>query len=86
MLAYHLFERLPSWSQIDVLRKSGTLLARRRHLDWTIPLYSFQHQFVEVWRRDGLELITSFRTQVNTMAILEPYAQDLEIGDLLDLY
>ena len=85
MLAYHLFERLPSWSQIDVLRKSGTLLARRKHLDWTITLYSFQHQFVEVWRRDGLELVTSFQAQVNTVAILEPYTDHLEIGDMLDL-
>jgi len=84
MLAYHLFERLPSWSQIDMLRKSGTLLARRQHLDWTITLFAFQQQFVEVWHRDGLELVTSFRPQVNTLAILEPYTEHLEIGHLLD--
>jgi hypothetical protein len=84
MLAYHLFERLPSWSQIDVLRKSGTQLAHRQHLDWTITLYAFQHQFVEVWRREGLELVTSFRPQVNTLAILEPYTEHLEIGDMMD--
>lgn len=85
MLAYHLFERLPSWSQIDVLHKSGTLLARRNHLDWTITLYSFQHQFVEVWCRNGLELVTSFQAQVNSVAILEPYTEGLELEAMLGL-
>jgi hypothetical protein len=85
MLEYNLFEKLPTWSQLEVLTKTGTRLAQRHHLDWTITLYTFQHYFVEVWAREGLEIVTSFRKQANTLAILEPYTEHLEVEDLLDM-
>jgi hypothetical protein len=84
MLEYNLFRGLPTWSQIEVLTRTGTLLAQREYLDWTIALYSYQHHFVEVWSRADLEIVTSFRRHVNTLAILEPYTDQLEVGDLLD--
>jgi hypothetical protein len=84
MLEYNLFQRLPSWSQIEVLTRTGTLLAQREHRDWTITLYTFQHHFVEVWSRAELEIVTSFQRNVNALAILEPYTEQLEVEDLLD--
>jgi hypothetical protein len=84
MLEYNMFQRLPTWSQIEVLTKTGTPLAQRQHLDWTITLYTFQHRFVEVWRRADLEIVTSFQPNVNTMAIFEPYTEGMEVEDLLD--
>lgn len=85
MLEYNMFQRLPSWSQIEVLTRTGTALAQRHHLDWTITLYTFQHRFVEVWRRADLEIVTSFQPNANTLDILGPYTDHLEVGDLLDL-
>jgi hypothetical protein len=85
MLEYNMFRRLPSWSQIEVLTRTGTPLAQRQHLEWTITLYTFQHHFVEVWRRADLEIVTSFHPKVNTLAILEPYTEAMDVGDMLDL-
>jgi hypothetical protein len=84
MLEYNVFERLPSWSQVAVLTKTGTLLGQRQHQDWTITLYSWQHRFVEVWSRAELEVVTSFRQNAHTLAILEPYTQQIKVPDLLD--
>lgn len=84
MLEYSMFERLPSWSQIEVLTRTGTPLAQRQHLDWTITLYTYQHHFVEVWSRDGLEIVTSFQQNANTLSILESYTEGMEVGDMLD--
>jgi hypothetical protein len=84
MLEYNLFQKLPTWSQVEVLTRTGTLLAERHHLDWTISLYTYQHHFVEVWRRHDLEIVTSFQKNVNTLDILEPYTDQMEVGDMLD--
>ena len=84
MLEYNMFQRLPSWSQVEVLSRTGTPLAQRQHLDWTITLYTFQHRFVDVWRRAGLEVVTSFQPRANTLAILEPYTDQMEVEDWLD--
>jgi hypothetical protein len=85
MLEYNVFERLPSWSQIAVLTKTGTLLGQRQHQDWTITLYAWQHHFVEVWTRADLEVVTSFRQNAHSLAILEPYTHQIEVAGLLDL-
>lgn len=84
MLEYNVFKRLPSWSQIEVLSKTGTALAQRQHLDWTITLYAFQHRFIEVWSRADLEIVTSFQPNANNLAIFEPYTDQIEVGDMLD--
>jgi hypothetical protein len=82
MIEYKVFQRLPSWSQVEVLTRTGTLLAQRHYLNWTITLYTFQHHFVEVWARENLDIVTSFRPSANTLEILEPYTDQMEVEDL----
>ncbi|KAA5541147.1 hypothetical protein [Adhaeribacter rhizoryzae] len=81
MIEYPLFNRLPSWSQVEVLTNKGTVVAQRNHKDWHITLYTLNNFFVELWEKPNLEIIGSFHSSVNPMAILEPYTQDIQIED-----
>jgi hypothetical protein len=85
MLEYNVFERLPSWSQVAVLKATGTRLGQRQHQDWTITLYIWQHRFVEVWSRADLEVVTSFHHNARPLAILDPYMQQIDLAGLQGL-
>ena len=69
MLEYKLFNRLPSWSQVEVLTKNGTVVARRNYKEWSITLYSLNNYFVELWVKQNLEIVGSFHHSVNTLEI-----------------
>ena len=81
MLEYKLFNRLPSWSQVEVLTKKGTVMARRNHKEWSITLYSLNNYFVELWVKQDLEIVGSFHNSVNPLEILEPYMKDIQLPD-----
>lgn len=81
MLEYSLFNQLPAWSQVEVLKKKGNAVAQRQYKDWTISLFSLDNYFVELWVKPNLEIIGSFHRSVKPMAILEPYVDYLEIPD-----
>jgi len=83
MLEFSMFQRLPSWSQAEVLTKEGTLLAQRRHKDWTVSLYSLNNRFVELWTRDGLHITSSFHQDTTPLAIVEPYLEHVNVQDML---
>ncbi|ARS34539.1 hypothetical protein [Pontibacter actiniarum] len=85
MLEHSLFHRLPDWSKVEVLTKHGTALAQREQQDWTITLYSLQHNFYELWEKDGVEVISSFQATANPMAILHPYTEQIDIRNVIDL-
>jgi hypothetical protein len=82
MVAYDFFQRLPSWSQVAALKKTGTRLGQRQHQDWTITLYTWQGRFVEVWARPGLEVVTSFRPEAHPLAILDPFTHQIDVAAL----
>jgi hypothetical protein len=82
MLEYKLFNRLPSWSQVDVLTKKGTVVGQRHHNEWAITLYSLNNYFVELWVKQELEIVGSFHSSANPLEILEPYMQDIQLQDL----
>jgi len=84
-LEYAFFQQLPSWSQAEVLRKEGTLLARRRHQDWEVVLYSLHNRFVELWVKQGVQVPATFHPSANTLDILEPYTAAIDVQDLIDL-
>ena len=77
-----MFNRLPTWSQVEVLAKQGTIVAQRQHKDWTITLFSLNDYFVEVWANQHLEIIGSFQKTAKPLDILEPYIDYLEVPDL----
>jgi len=77
-----MFNRLPTWSQVEVLAKQGTIVAQRQHKDWTITLFSLNDYFVEVWANQHLEIIGSFQKKAKPLDILEPYIDYLEVPDL----
>jgi len=77
-----MFNRLPTWSQVEVLDKQGAVVAQRQHKDWTITLFSLNEYFVELWANQHLEVIGSFHKTVKPLDILEPYIDYLNIPDL----
>lgn len=83
MLEHAMFDRHPSGSQVDKIAQLGTLLAQRQHKEWAVTLYALNNYFVEVWAKDGLEIVGSFHKTANPMAILEPYTADLDVQRLL---
>ena len=84
MFEYWMFHRLPVWSQVQVLEREGTFLAKRKLLDYTVSLYSLDHYFVEVWSGAGFKISTSFRKTTRPISILEPYLEDLSLPELFD--
>jgi hypothetical protein len=85
MLEYSLFRRLPHWSQVEELNRNGVLLAHRYLPDWKVSLYSFDNYFVEVWSGKGVKIPATFRKTANAVAILEPYLDNLEVKNFLEL-
>ena len=81
MLEYSLFNQLPAWSQVEVLKTKGNAVAERQYKDWTISLFSLNNYFVELWVKPNLEIIGAFHRSVKPMAILEPYVEYLEIPE-----
>ncbi|GAA4424915.1 hypothetical protein GCM10023188_05310 [Pontibacter saemangeumensis] len=84
MLEFSMFQRLPSWSQAEVLAKEGTVLAKRQHLEWSVSLYSLNNRFVELWEKEGLQITTSFRKDATALAIVEPYLEYVDVQHLMD--
>lgn len=85
MLEYNLFRKLPHWSQVAELNRNGILLAERHLPDWKISLYIFDNYFVEVWSGRGVEIPATFRKTAKAVAILEPYLDNLEVRNFLEL-
>ena len=85
MFEYSMFNRLPVESQVDVLTKKGTAVAQRQHKQYTITLYSLDNYFVELWEKEGIEIIGTFHKTVNALTILEPYLDQMDTENLLDL-
>ena len=81
MIEYSMFNRLPTWSQVEVLAKQGTVVAQRHHKNWTITLFSMNEYFVELWANQQLEIIGSFHKTAKSLDILEPYMDYLEVPD-----
>ena len=85
MLENASFQRLPSWSQTEILTRKGTLLAQRSFNGWSVRLYSLQHHFVEHWAKDGVEVATTFQPSANPLAILEPYMESINLADFTNI-
>jgi len=83
VIEYSMFNRLPTWSQVEVLTKQGTVVTQRQHKDWTITLYVFNDYFVELWAKQNLEIVGSFKKSVKPLDILEPYIDYLDVPDLI---
>ncbi|MBA9079195.1 hypothetical protein [Rufibacter quisquiliarum] len=81
MFEYNLFKKLPGWMQSKVLRQQGSFLSKREYKGWEIHLYSLEHQLVEVWQKDGLEVITNFKPTAPALQVLEPYVGSIEVQD-----
>ena len=79
-----MFNRLPAGSKVEILATKGIILAKRQHLDYCITLFSLNNYFVELWKKEGMEIIGTFHSTVEAMAILEPYLDTLDLGTLLD--
>ena len=86
MQEYSMFERLPFRSQEEALAKGGTMLAQRKHNSWTVTLYALNNSFVELWSGETLQVYSTFKKSANALAILEPYADEVDVGDVLDLW
>ncbi|PVY37938.1 hypothetical protein [Pontibacter virosus] len=84
MLEYSMFERLPYRSQREALKKEGTLIARRQVNGYTILLYVIGHTFVEVWTGTEAEVVSTFKKTADALAVLEPYANEVDIRQLID--
>lgn len=84
MLEFSMFERLPYWSQREALKKEGTLIARRHVKGYTILLYTLGHTFVEVWTGTEAEVVCNFKKTSDAMTVLEPYADEVDIQQLLN--
>ncbi|PKV62428.1 hypothetical protein [Pontibacter ramchanderi] len=84
MLEYSMFERLPYRSQREALKKDGTLIARRQVNGYTILLYTWGHTFVEVWTGSEAEVVSTFRQTADALAVLEPYANEVDIRQLIE--
>ena len=86
MLEYSMFERLPFRSQEEAIAKDGTLLAQRLHNGWTVTLYALNGSFVELWAGDEVQVYSSFKKTANAIAILEPYADGVDVRDVLGIW
>ncbi|MFC6999927.1 hypothetical protein [Rufibacter roseus] len=79
MLEHALFERLPNWSQVEMLNRNGILLAQRAFNGSTVSLYALNDFFVERWSKNQVEVIGSFYRTANPMQIFEPYLNGVEV-------
>jgi hypothetical protein len=84
MLEHAMFQRLPHWSQVDVLAQKGTALTQRRHKGWDITLYALNNYYVELWAKEGLQIVGSFHKTANPMEILEPYMEEIILQNFKD--
>ena len=84
MLEFSMFQRLPSWSQAEVLTKQGALLAQRPHQEWTVSLYYLHNRYVELWERNGLQITASFHSDSVALAVVEPYLAFVHVQHLID--
>ena len=81
-----MFDRLPFRSQEEALAKGGTILAQRKHNGWTVTLYTLNNSFVELWAGETVQVYSTFKKSANVVAILEPYADEVDVRDVLDLW
>jgi len=82
VIEYSMFNRLPTWSQVEVLVKNGTVIALRQHNDWSITLFSINEYFVELWSNQHLQVVGSFHETAKPLDILEPYLVYMDVPDL----
>ncbi|TPE46339.1 hypothetical protein [Pontibacter mangrovi] len=85
MLEYSMFERLPFRSQAELIAKDGVVLAQRKYNGWTVTLYTLNGSFVELWAGEQVQMFGTFKRTANTLAILEPYADGVDLQEVLDL-
>ncbi len=83
MLEYSMFERLPLRSQSEALAKDGTILAQRTYNNWTVTLYALGNGFVERWSGKEVEVFSSFKKSADAVAILDPYIDVIDVGEVL---
>ncbi|MDX5480116.1 MAG: hypothetical protein LPK07_00365 [Hymenobacteraceae bacterium] len=84
MFERSLFDKLPAWSQAEVLAKKGIALAQRQHNGWEITLYTLDNQFYERWERKGMQVVSSFQKSASVLAVLEPYTDNIDVQQLLE--
>ena len=77
-----MFNRLPTWSQVEVLVTKGTLVAQRQHNEWSITLFSINEYFVELWTNQHFQVVGSFQKTAKPLDILEPYIVFMDVKDL----
>lgn len=85
MLEYSMFDKLPFRSQAETLAKDGTFVAQRQHNNWTVTLYSLNDSFVELWTGEQVQVFSTFKKSAKALAILEPYAEAIDIKEVLSL-
>ncbi|WP_051360129.1 hypothetical protein [Adhaeribacter aquaticus] len=78
-----MFNQLPAGSQVSLLSKQGIALAQREHKGYVITLYALNNYFVELWKKHDFEIIGTFHKSVNSMAILEPYMDSIDLQNFL---
>lgn len=83
MLEHSMFERLPLRNQAEALAQDGTVVAKRTFNQWTVTLYSLNNFFVEVWAGDEAQVISTFKKSAKPVAVLEPYLDDIDVGEVL---
>ena len=85
MIEHSLFHQLPLRNQVELLARQGTAVAHRNYKGWSITLYAINNYFVERWEKSGLEIVGTFKNSASPLAILEPYLDNLEVQQLLEI-
>ncbi|MBC3539107.1 hypothetical protein ACFSC6_20605 [Rufibacter sediminis] len=81
MLEHSLFRKLPPWVQAELLAQKGEALALRHFKGWSITLHPFENTFLEVWTKQGVEVVGTFHKAVSYMDVIEPYLSVMPLPD-----
>lgn len=79
MLEHSLFERLPDWSNVQALTRQGIAVAQRQHAGWGITLYQFNNKFVELWEKNGVQVIGALDQAAKPLEIFGPYTDTINL-------
>lgn len=77
------FNTLSETDQATALWDRGVHLMERRDHVFTYALYQLDNFYVEVWYHRDFNAIQRFRT-FNSMAALEPYLGNIDVGNILN--
>lgn len=83
MSEFSFLHQLPRRHQAELLARKGIFLAKRYHGESEVKLYAIEDYFVEVWARQGIEVISTFQKMTPPLAILESYVNDLDVPSFL---